>query len=432
MTPRQKLTIFLIVIFVVGFFAFGFMLRKKLSRPITLEIWGLEEKTETFSPLFDSFKANNPHISINYIEKSANNYHEDLLKAFALDKSPDIFMVLGSWLPYYRENIDPLDLKKDKELNPLLIDKLYPEAIKSELLENDFLLGMPLYVDTLALYCNRDIFNYHNIVLPPQAWEEIAKLVPKLRKLNPQGQITRAAIALGTSQNVNWETDIVSVLMMQQGAKIVDKENKKAVFDESLIVGEKRTNPGEEALKFYLQFANPRSPNYTWSDSFENSILAFAKGKTAMMIGYNRAKKLINEYAPDLRYEISFLPNFAGNLKINYARTMNFVVSKRSNYKKEAWQLLKFVNQKENAEYYFLKTKNPPSRLDIAQNYINDRESGVFVKQIQTGRNWHQADFIKISQIFREMIDSAVIRNIAPAQAVSEAVKRINLIWQTI
>jgi len=269
------------------------------------------------------------------------------------------------------------------------------------------------------------------VILPPTTWEEILNLIPSLRRVNPRGQITRAAIALGSASNVEWETDIISALMMQYGSGIVDTSKKQATFHLNTEIGGNRIVPGKEALSFYVQFVDPRSRYYTWNDNFDNSAIAFSRGETVMMIGYHEAKKTIEKYGQDLNYKISALPQFAWTPSIvNYGYTMTLAVLKNSEHPEECWDFLKFLSQKDNAQTYFLQTKNPPTRLDLIQMHLNDLDSGIFIRQISTARNWHQYNFEEIQLIFEEMIQAVILKGEDPLKAVNTAKDRINYFWQ--
>jgi len=433
MTSRQKTILFVIVGIIIGFIILSVIWRRPSTKPVTLEMWGIYDPPAVINPLINSFAREHKNISIHYTQKEAASYYDDLIKGFANNKAPDIFTLPGNWLPMLQDKISTLDLNKDKDLNLRIIKETYPQIVQDDLVSNNSLLGIPLSIDTLALYYNKDIFDYYKIPLPPQTWEDILTLIPKLRKTNSQGQVTRAAIALGTSDNINWSTDILSELMMKLDSSMVDKQNVKITFDDSLTQNNIRLIPGVEALKEYTQFAIPQSKYYTWGNNFPNSIYAFAQGKTAMIISYNLSQQTIKKESPDLRYGITPFPFFGfeniGN-QINYGRTMNVVVSNRSHFQQSAWQFLKYLSSQGVSQYYFAQTKNPPARLDLISSAMKDSRAGIFTSQILTSRNWYQFDFQKINSIFSKMINDVTLSNISPDQAVSNAASGIELEWQ--
>jgi len=429
-TTHQKKILFTVISVVACIIFLGIRFHKTKPTPITLEAWGILDESKTFLSIIENYQKRYPYIKINYILKDETIYHDEILKAFSNNQAPDIFIINGSHLPYYENKISPLNLKDDKDLNLFDLDKTYPNIVKSALIKDDYLFGIPLYIDSLALYYNQDIFNYYNIALPPATWEEILNLVSRLRRINTQGQITRAAIALGSSSNVHWNFDIISALMMQYGSNIVNTDKKQTTFNYEIEYKNKRILPGEETLKFYTQFTDPRSRYYTWNDNFTDSVTAFSKGETVMMIGYSQAQKIIEKYNPNLNYSIASLPQFTDSpSKTNYGDTINLVVSENSKYPEECWKFLKFLSQKNTSEFYYLQTKNPPARLDLIQNHLNEPVGGIFTRQILTSQNWYQYNFQEINQIFKEMVEDVTHKGKSPIQAIITAADRINFFW---
>ncbi len=434
MTTRQKRIVFwgIVVIVIISFI--GIRFNRLATRPQTLEMWGILDDPNNISSLLAKYHRLHPTIFVKYIAKNPETYNQDLLQAFASNKSPDLFMLPGNWLPTYKDKITPLNIKRDKVLNAKNLNELYPEVVNQELVRDGYLEGIPLYIDTLALYYNKSIFNYYNIALPPSSWEDVLKLVPRLRQITPQGKIKRAAIAIGTGHNTDWSSDILATLMMQKGSSVIDPQTKEITFAKPISIAGSSygaTTPGEEALGFYSQFANPRSRYYTWNSDLLSSLSAFTMGRAVMFIGYNQDQKMIKVHNPGLDYGIAPLPNFKGSLnKSNSAHVMTVVVSRHSAHQQTAWNLLKFLIQKNNAQYYFLQTKNPPARRDLIQENLNDPQVGVFISQILQGKVWYQIDFQKVPSIFMDMIDGVVRNNVSPSQAVRTAENRIYLLVQ--
>ncbi len=431
LTSHQKKIILMAIGALLLFILAVIVFTPRRVKPATLEIWGIIDKPEVFSPLISQFHKSYPQIQVKYVEKDSRSYQEELLQAFANDEAPDIFMLLGNWIPEYQDKIAPLDTRKEKTFNIKTITELYPDVVIKELLQKDKLWGIPLYVDTLALFYNKDIFDHYNIALPPQTWEEILQLVPKLRILDQQRNLLRSAIALGTANNINWSTDILSALMMQYGSSIVDASHKQATFDLPHEWLGQRIIPGEKALRFYTQFANVRSPYYTWNENKINSLLSFARSKTAMVIGYHRAITIFQKYNPQLNFGVAPLPQFRNSpYKINYASTMNLVVNKRSSNTTAAWIFLKFLAQRNAAEQYYLATHHPPARRDLIAQHLNDPLTGTFISQILSSKNWYQCCATAEKEILQKMIQDVSIKKTDPRQTVYSAAHQLNLLWK--
>lgn len=430
LTSRQKKIISVIGLIFVLIVFLGVRFHRAQPEAVSLEVWGIADEPEAFSAIIGNFQSQYPAVNINYSIKDEDTYHQELLEAFSNNQAPDIFMLWNSQIPFYENKVSPLDLSADEDFNLYDVSQSYPQEVKKEILRNDYLLGIPISTDNLALYYNRDIFNYYNIALPPSTWEEVLNLIAQLRRTNSQGQITRAAIALGSSGNIRWSTDILSALMMQYGSNIVNEEREETTFNNPVVLNGSRIFPGQEALSFYSQFSNPRSGYYTWNENFSDSVIAFSQGETAMMIGYQQAKKIIEAYGSDLNYETAALPQWQSSGEyINYGDAVSLVVSRNSAHPRESWLFLKFMAQENVAEFYYTQTQNPPARLDLIQKYVNDPENGIFIRQILTSQNWHQYNFQEIQTILQEMIANVANQGQTVEQAAKTAADRINFFW---
>src|SRR5688572_12490249 len=124
-------------------------------------------------------------------------------------------------------------------------------------------VGVPLMYDGLALFYNKEVFQTAN-VQPPKTWSELRELAKKLT-VRSGTRIERAGAALGNSSNVDNFSDILGLLMLQNGANPGDPTSAKSV----------------EALQFYTDFY---TKDKVWDESLPNSTVAFARGDVAMII----------------------------------------------------------------------------------------------------------------------------------------------------
>ncbi len=428
LTSQQKKIVYLIISVLI-FIVILSLFKKRPPKYVTLEMWGFYDEPEVWDQIISDFRKQYPNINIKYTQKDTLSYEDDLLNAFAENQAPDIFMVLGEWLPRYQSKIKPLDLSKEKELNLKYLYDNYPEITAKELVNNNQLLGIPLSIDTLALYYNKDIFNHFNIALPPKTWEEIIDLIPTLRQVDLSSNIKRSAIALGTPNNISWFSDILLALMMQYESDIVDLT--RAVF--TFNISSKNIVPGIKALEFYTQFADLKNKNYTWNENKINSLLAFSKGNVAMVLGYERAYNYIKSKNPQLNFGIAPFPQFKNSpLKVNYASTINLVVNNRSNIfnQQAAWTFLKYLTQTQPSENYFFLTGHPPARRDLVLKYLNDPVRGAFIGQILSSRSFYQFDNNQIKNILEEMITQVNRKKMNFKTAVDTAVQRLNYLWR--
>jgi multiple sugar transport system substrate-binding protein len=406
--------LFLIVAVVIGWRPWG------VSTKLT--VWGVFDDPEAYRAIFREFSQTRG-ISASFVKKDITTYETELVNALAAGRGPDVFMINNAWLPKHFDKLWPAP---DSLITPAKVRDIFPDVVSADFVAGGKVWALPLSVDTLALFYNRQLFNQASIALPPSTWEEVIADVPKLTKVDQLGIIQQSAIALGTSANINRASDILAALMLQSGSSIVDRKNLEASFHWS-EGGERPA--GEQALAFYLQFADPSKSVYTWESDQHYSIDAFSEGTLAMMLNYSYQIPVIRAKGPFIDFAVSFLPQPAsrGDRRVDYANYWGFAVSNQSRHRREAWELIAFMTSKEQAAKYLAATGRPPARRDLIQSALDRPTVGIFARQALTAVSWFQPDATQVESIFRAMIDAAR-RGEAIGTVVSRAKDQINLL----
>jgi multiple sugar transport system substrate-binding protein len=398
---------------------------------VDLEMWGVYDEPEVFNKLIETYEKQNKkcaNIRIEYKKINFDNYEEELVNAFASDKAPDIFMIHNTWLPKHKDKIS--------ELPEILLPfadfmATFVDVAEQDLTEENKIYGLPFYVDTLALYYNKEYFNTAGISYPPATWDDLILAAEKLTKRNQSGQIERAGITLGTVENINRPTDILSLLMLQNGTEMVSENKDSVNFNKSVRREDTQYYPGQDALRFYTDFANPSKITYAWNRQMPYSIDAFTEGKAAMMINYSHHIATIKSRAPYLNFAVSPMPQLKErNFDVNYANYWAFAVSKRTKLPEEAWNFLIYLTNKENSQGYLENTKKPTARRDLVDWQKEDLELGVFAKQSLTAKSWYQIDNNKVETILANAITSVNLGSSSISRALETAASQINLLMK--
>jgi ABC-type glycerol-3-phosphate transport system substrate-binding protein len=402
-SKRQAIIIFgglglVIVVFVVIFLN----LRKPANSgpAIKLTVWGTEDQ-QAFAPVAASY----PYGTVTYKQVNAADYRSELLSALAAGTGPDVFEIGNRSLPKWLSVITPLPAAYAAEFGALQLSQDFPDVVAQDFVAPDAsgtpsIYGLPLSVDTMVMIYNKDLFNTAGIAIPPATWDQFDSDVAKLRTLDTQGGIVQAAAAIGgTEASVPEAPDLLSLLMLQNGTQMTDAVHSSAQFAAA-------SGNGPAAFNFYLQFANPTSPNYTWNDNMGNDIDSFVAGKTAVIFGYRSDLATIAEKAPFMNYGIAPMPQPAGaTVAVNYPRYNGFVVAKASPQAAVAWNFVLYLTTTDAVEkMYVSATGAPPAlRTEIAAD-ANDPDLSVFAAQALTAKSWYEADDTQIDGIFNAAI----------------------------
>jgi len=352
---------FLVIIFVLFLFLFVVLPKvlPKQAKDVTLNYWIVFEDPAPFRQAAQEFHRLNPHITVNVLKKdikTEGKYIERLDARAGKEDGADIFRFHNSWLPEIKPLLSPLpqDVVKATELD----SKFYP-VVARDLNVNGAYYGVPVDFDTISLFVNIQLFRNEGITSYPTSWNDMINLARQLTVVDQDSKkITTSGIALGTYANISHAPDIISLLMIQNGADINN------------LTGDKEKN-AYEALGFYSSFAS--GDNKVWDDSLENSTIAFAKGKVAMYLGYSWDIFQIKSINPDLQFAVAPVPQIPGGIQSTVASYWVEGVSSASPNQKAAFEFLKFLASRENmSKMYSEEAKTRPfgelyPRSDMAQ-----------------------------------------------------------------
>jgi multiple sugar transport system substrate-binding protein len=419
----------LAVIILLLFFALGDIGGTQLQR-ITLQFWGVYDERSFYEPAILEFEKDNPNVKIVYKQYNFEDYERELLNSFAAGTGPDIWLMHNTWLPKHIDKIQPLPqqvLRGEKE--PLFTFKNFQDQFLdvtlSDLTRDGQIYALPLYVDTLALYYNKDLFNTAGIANPPRTWEEFNEDVKRLTVIDTRGNIIRSGAAIGTARNINRSTDILMLLMLQSGVQMTDAAHISAKFSQA-VEGEE---VGERALRYYTDFANPSRQVYTWNDQQHYSIDAFAEGKVAMMFNYSHHIKTLRSKSARFNFGVAPVPQISGSpVAVNFANYWAPTVSKQSKNSVAAWKFLIHLTSTKGAASYVGASRRPSARRDLIEQQKIDPDLGTFAVQALSARSWYQVDSSAIETIFAEMINNVNFGRMSVRDALEAAENKVNVL----
>jgi multiple sugar transport system substrate-binding protein len=377
--PKRIIILVILFLFFIGAIVLGRTFLASVSAPkeVTLTYWGLWENDGIIKPLIAEFEAKNQNIKVQYSKQSHRQYRERLQAAIERGDGPDIFRFHNTWVPMLKNQLSPVP---DTVMTAGQFKELYYTVAANDLIGGQVVYGIPLMIEGLGLYYNEDLFAAAGITAPPTTWEELLALVPKIAK--PEGTgFAVSAIALGTTGNIENFSDILATMFMQNGANIALPKGKEA----------------EETLAFYHKFANPTDPVYTWNETMDNSMYAFANGKVAMILAPSwRAFDIIElskQVNPTLKFKFAPIPQLPGNT-VSWASYWAEGISEKSMYKKQAAEFLKFITSRESMSKLYMEESKvrlfgePYARKDMASLLSNDPYAGPYILQAKDARSF--------------------------------------------
>ncbi len=458
MTHRRLLAIVAVATLILTGFGCGSSTPAAATRPITLKYWRTFDDEDAFSEILAAYRGQHQRISIEYRKFRPEEYEKALLNAFAEGNGPDVFSIDHAWMGGWEQRLAPVPpvlnvaysemstgLKKEMVTVMKAVPGMTPQRLANEfvpVVADDVVIpteqadpkapmvsrvyGLPMFVDTMVLYYTRDLLNAAGIAQPAADWLEFRDQAKKITKLDETGAIIQSGVAMGTSKNVERSTDLLALLMLQNGAHMT--ENGVAAFDRRPTeLPQRPLPPGAEALVFYTDFANPEKEGYSWNDKMRSSLDAFVNGSTAYFFGYSYHLPVIRTRAPKLNFGITNVPQVDTNNAKNYANYWVEVVSKQSKNPEAAWDFVQFVTKADQAKKYLGRTKRPTALLSLINDQLSDLDLSPFAAALPTAKSWyHGTDASATEKAFSEMIDGMLAAEADPKRLVEIGATKVN------
>lgn len=412
---------------------------KKADNKIELVYYRLFDDEDSIVPLIQQYRTKHPNINIKYRKfVDPVEYEKLIINQLAEGEGPDIFSMPNHWFLRNVKKLSPMPLKV---ISPKQFEQTFVNVAANDLILDDpmdgqrKIFGLPLSVDTLALYYNKAFFEDKIPARgrPASTWEVLTDDVFKLNKTdNSFERFEVAGIALGRSDNISRALDVLYMLMLQYKTRLYNDNLSQAAFASQQLpsTGGIFSNPAADALRLYTSFALPANKNYSWNSylaspsSKTKELETFAKGKVAMIFGYSYLYEQLKTILKDLKDKglqtvdlknvmVSAVPQLKDPListekRVTYANYYAETVSRVSKYQLEAWDFLLFLSSKENLQFYNSKTHRPASRRDMIEEQKKDPIYGVFAEQTGFAESFPIYDSERYNTVFTKMIDSVL------------------------
>lgn len=440
--PLALIAIGLIVYSMIG--GGGTKIPADATKPKKLVYWRVFDDNGDFAKIISAYRATHPNVSIEYRKLRPEEYEQALLEAWARDEGPDIFSIHNTWLGKYQDFITPLpastkmafynttktlgikeetkiEYKETPSLTTGAIRENFVDVVYRDAILEGKIYGLPLSMDTLALFYNRDLLNQAKIPLAPATYDEFLTDVPKLTVIDQEGNIVQAGVALGITSNVPRASDILFLLMLQNTTNMTNASGNKVDFTHNSPTDP--TNfPGVTALEFFTQFADENKEVYSWNENLPDALEMFTQGKLAFFFGYSYHIPLIDQQGKgQLNYGITQIPQL--NQEANYANYWLETVSQKTKHSNEAWDFLQFATKAENVMNYLNSTNKPTALKTLINKQMEENvQLQPFILQGLVAKSWyHGKDSNLMEEYVADMVDKVAKNQLKPKEALGLA-----------
>ncbi len=406
-----------------------------------ITVWNLFDPSDVFKWQIQAYQSKYPNVKIKYKKFSnVEEYEQLLINEIAEGEWPDIFAINNNWIDKHIKKIQEFPIwKTTVPMNEQIFKDTFFYTAEQDLIRNNKIYWLPLYIDTLALYYNKSIFrnNIPNSDKPADTWDQIKKQTSMITKGNNSAErFSVAWMAMWRSDNITQFLGILYGIMLNHNVKLFDADLNKAVFSNKSAISPKLWRPYYpflEALKTYTSFWNNKYKNYSWNKNItleskkSKEINPFLRWKVWMIFGYSDLyKELI-----DLRRHMKKLWDVVINENdigvIEFPQILSFeetgtrtalaeyyplTVSRNSKNPIASWDFIQYLTSRESLIDYNEKTNKPSSRKDLVEDQMIDPIYWVFARQASFSKSFPKIKLID-TNFLSKVISKAITESIS-------------------
>lgn len=383
-TPQVKkglpkvLVLIPLTIILIGLIFLFFIKGKSSPKIASGEIvwWGLWEDQSSVAPLISEYETKNPKVKVKYIKQSQQDYRERLTNALAKGTGPDIFTFHNSWVPMFKNYLDPIPVSV---MSLTEFSQIYYPVMVGDLTSGTGILGIPLGYDAITLYINDDIFKAAGKT-PPATWDDLRSLAIELTRKDDLGNIVQSGAALGRTENVDHWQEILGLMMLQNGVDLTNPTGQLA----------------SDALTYFTLFS---SNDGVWDASLPTSTSMFAGGRLAMYLAPSWRTFEIVQLNPNLNFRTVPLPQLAkgsSNQKgVTYATYWVNGVSNKGSNRGASWDFLKYISSKDALSKIYANASRQRMfgeaypRIDMASLLSDHPVLGSIISMADNAQSWY-------------------------------------------
>jgi ABC-type glycerol-3-phosphate transport system substrate-binding protein len=359
---------------------------------------------------------------LEYQAKDRATFEAQFVEALAAGTGPDLILTPHDLLARAENKLLPISVETlpTRTFQDTFID------VADVLISNNGYLAMPVAVDPLVMYYNKNILSSSGLATPPRLWSEFTNpqrnIIDAMTVTNERNAIEQGAVAMGETNNIKNLKDILSMLIMQAGNPIVTRDpatgGLKVTLQENFSFAEK---PAVAAVNFFTQFSNPAKVTYSWNSAQPEAQDAFVAGKLGLYFGRASEYSTIKLRNPHLSFDVAIPPQRTKLDNRTYGTLYSVAVVKSTTKPAGAITAALALSSAQTASELAAIFKLPAVRQDIIEAGSDNPTMALFNKAALISYTWLDPNPVETSRIFSTMIQDVTSGRDVAASAVTRA-----------
>ena len=421
MSKFQIIFLFVFAFFIIGGLVLFSMYRNTSSDGPPVMMWGTMKHSLASAYINEVIQSTKSKTKIIYIEKQSSTFDEEFLEALATGRGPDAVLLSNDQIFRQQNKLIRIPYSSLSERD---FKSAYVQAAEVYL-NPEGIVALPLLVDPLVMYWNRDIFTNANIPLPPKTWDEFRTLASQLTLRDAAQNIIQSAVGLGEFRNITNAKEILSLLIMQAGNPITVRNQYgiQSVLDQSF---NRSVPPTDSAITFYTQFADPLKQVYSWNRAMPESKQLFISNKLGVYFGFASELQEIRQKNPNLNFDIALVPQSKPRegeqiVRSTYGKMYGFAITRSTPNAAGVLRAINLLLAADSLTRWTKQTGLPSVRRDLLTDNPSDAASSVFATSVLTARTWIDPDGLGTTELFKNMVEGITSGRLVHSEAILQA-----------
>ena len=331
--------------------------------------------------------------------------------------NPDLFLMDVIWIKQFVDSdwLQPLDdfINEDNFSTDIFFKRIIEQVNKY----NNSFYSLPVFLDVGLLYYRADLLKKYGYENPPKTWNELLTIslhiseAEKAKKNFLNGFVWQGSQYEGLVCTFN---------------EFISSNNGGIVKDGKLIINHQ---PNVEALSFMQDMIQKYkiSPVNTFTEMKEEEVRRnFQSGDAVFERNWSYAWKLHqNENSPVAgKTGVTILPHFRNGRSSATLGGWHIGLSKFSDIKKEAWDLIKFISSYEVQRRMLMEIGWNPARVDLYDDPDAKREiphTDILRSSLENSDARPSLAFYpQLSQIIQRFVNNCLAGRMSPEEALNK------------
>lgn len=282
---------------------------------------------------------------VNYTYVPIEDFNERFVTSLADRTNPDLLLIPHEEIVPQRVRLLPYSYESFtiRDYRDRYIDGAEVFALE------DGIYAVPLAVDPIVLFWNRNLLGNAGFLGAPTSWEQLTNvMVPALTVRSFDRTIERSAMAMGEAQNITHVYPVLSMLAIQAGSRLVTSQAGEYRVEIDVTSG--TGLPLTESLRFYMGFSDPGSTLYSWNRAQPLDRDAFIRETLALYFGFASEGPDLAFRNPNLNFDVAEVPKGEKvELRRTYGRTYGLAVVRNAPNLRGAYGAVNVLSEAQNA-----------------------------------------------------------------------------------